>query len=240
MDFEPSKRCSEFKERLSAFMDDHVYPAEPVYEQTAARLGRPPSPAGDHGGAEDTGARGGAVEHVPARRRARRRAIEQRLRPARGDPRALADRLGGLQLLGAGHRQHGGPPPVRDAGAEGPLADPPARRRDPLGVRDDRARRGELGRDQRRAEHRARWRGLRAQWPQVVDHERVPPPLPDHDRDGQDAARRADVHTAEPDPRATRHGGGDGRAQPAGVRLHRPGRATGKSCSRTCACRSRT
>ena len=33
MDFEPSQRCSEFKERLTAFMDDHVYPAEAVYER---------------------------------------------------------------------------------------------------------------------------------------------------------------------------------------------------------------
>ena len=33
MDFEPSQRCSEFKERLTAFMDEHVYPAEAVYEE---------------------------------------------------------------------------------------------------------------------------------------------------------------------------------------------------------------
>jgi acyl-CoA dehydrogenase len=33
MDFQPSARCLEFKERLTAFMDEHVYPAEPVYER---------------------------------------------------------------------------------------------------------------------------------------------------------------------------------------------------------------
>src|SRR5436305_1858789 len=33
MDFEPSERCVQFKERLGAFMDEQVYPAEPVYEQ---------------------------------------------------------------------------------------------------------------------------------------------------------------------------------------------------------------
>ena len=33
MDFQPSERCIEFKERLSAFMDEHVYPAEEVYER---------------------------------------------------------------------------------------------------------------------------------------------------------------------------------------------------------------
>jgi acyl-CoA dehydrogenase len=33
MDFKPSARCLEFKERLSTFMDEHVYPAEAVYER---------------------------------------------------------------------------------------------------------------------------------------------------------------------------------------------------------------
>ncbi len=41
MDFEPSKRCSEFKERLGAFMDEHVYPAEAVYEQQRREAGDP-------------------------------------------------------------------------------------------------------------------------------------------------------------------------------------------------------
>ena len=33
MDFQPSQRCAEFKERLGAFMDEHVYPSEAIYEQ---------------------------------------------------------------------------------------------------------------------------------------------------------------------------------------------------------------
>jgi acyl-CoA dehydrogenase len=41
MDFEPSQRCSEFKERLTAFMDEHVYPAEPVYERQLHESGDP-------------------------------------------------------------------------------------------------------------------------------------------------------------------------------------------------------
>jgi acyl-CoA dehydrogenase len=41
MDFEPSKRCSEFKERLGAFLDEQVYPAEPVYEQQLRDSGDP-------------------------------------------------------------------------------------------------------------------------------------------------------------------------------------------------------
>jgi acyl-CoA dehydrogenase len=41
MDFEPSQRCSEFKERLTAFMDEHVYPAEAIYEQQLHASGDP-------------------------------------------------------------------------------------------------------------------------------------------------------------------------------------------------------
>jgi acyl-CoA dehydrogenase len=39
MDFEPSPRCTEFTERLSAFMDEHVYPAEEVYERQLRESG---------------------------------------------------------------------------------------------------------------------------------------------------------------------------------------------------------
>jgi acyl-CoA dehydrogenase len=41
MDFQPSERCAEFKERLTAFMDDHVYPAESVYERQLRESGDP-------------------------------------------------------------------------------------------------------------------------------------------------------------------------------------------------------
>ena len=41
MDFQPSERCTEFKERLSAFMDEHVYPAEEVYERQLRESGNP-------------------------------------------------------------------------------------------------------------------------------------------------------------------------------------------------------
>jgi acyl-CoA dehydrogenase len=41
MDFEPSQRCSEFKERLEAFMDEHVYPAEAVYDAQLRESGDP-------------------------------------------------------------------------------------------------------------------------------------------------------------------------------------------------------
>jgi acyl-CoA dehydrogenase len=41
MDFEPSERCKDFKERLTAFMDEHVYPAEEVYERQLRESGNP-------------------------------------------------------------------------------------------------------------------------------------------------------------------------------------------------------
>jgi len=41
MDFQPSERCREFTERLSAFMDEHIYPAEAVYEQQLRDAGDP-------------------------------------------------------------------------------------------------------------------------------------------------------------------------------------------------------
>jgi acyl-CoA dehydrogenase len=41
MDFEPSQRCSEFKERLTSFMDEHVYPAEEIYERQLRESGDP-------------------------------------------------------------------------------------------------------------------------------------------------------------------------------------------------------
>src|ERR1700690_1147003 len=39
MDFEPSERCREFKERLGAFMDEHIYPNETIYEQQIRESG---------------------------------------------------------------------------------------------------------------------------------------------------------------------------------------------------------
>ncbi|HEY5045738.1 MAG TPA: acyl-CoA dehydrogenase family protein [Solirubrobacteraceae bacterium] len=41
MDFQPSERCAEFKERLSAFMDEHIHPAEALYERQLREAGDP-------------------------------------------------------------------------------------------------------------------------------------------------------------------------------------------------------
>jgi acyl-CoA dehydrogenase len=41
MDFQPSERCTEFKERLSAFMDEQIHPAEALYERQLRESGDP-------------------------------------------------------------------------------------------------------------------------------------------------------------------------------------------------------
>ena len=43
MDFELSDRCKLLRERLLAFMDEHVYPAEPVYHEQLVASGDPHS-----------------------------------------------------------------------------------------------------------------------------------------------------------------------------------------------------
>ena len=41
MDFELSDRCKELRERLLAFMDEHIYPSESVYEEQLRESGQP-------------------------------------------------------------------------------------------------------------------------------------------------------------------------------------------------------
>src|SRR6202023_2829785 len=41
MDFQPSERCADFQARLGAFLDEHVYPAEGVYERQLRDSGDP-------------------------------------------------------------------------------------------------------------------------------------------------------------------------------------------------------
>ena len=141
---------------------------------------------GDRRGAEAEGARRRAVEPVSARERVRRRADQRRVRAALRDHGTRARlRAGGLQLLGARHRQHGSAGALRHRGAAQAVARAAARRQDPLLLRDDRARRRLVGRDQHQVEHRARRRRLRHQRPQVVDLGRRRSALPHRDLHGQ-------------------------------------------------------
>ena len=115
MDFEPSDRCKDFSERLTAFMDERVYPAEPVFEAQLRESRRPALPPAGAGGAQGGGARARALEPVPSRPRVRARAQQPRVRAARGDHGAQPARPGGGELRGAGHGQHGGADAVRHA-----------------------------------------------------------------------------------------------------------------------------
>ena len=191
MDFELTDRARDFQERLRAFMDERVHPAEEVYEQQIAEAGDPHfHPPVMEELKEEARSRGlwnlfhPNPEYGPG-------LTQRRVRDAGRDHRPQPHRPRDGQLRRAGHRQHGGAHAVRHRGAEGPLAAPAARRRDPLGLRDDRARRRQLRRAQHPAAHRARRRRVRAQRAQVVDVGRHARALRDLHRDGQDGSGRA-------------------------------------------------
>ncbi len=122
------------------------------------------------------------------------------------------------------------------------LARAAARRRDPLGLRHDRARGRLLGRDQHPDAHRARRRRVRHQRPQVVDLGARRPALQDPDLHGQDRPRRRRPLPAavdDPGAAATRP------ASPSSACCRCSATTTRRTamprcCSRTCACRRRT
>ena len=73
MSFEPSPKVQELQKRLTAFMDEHIYPNEQRHVEEAEKLG-PVEGAARHRRAQAQGARRRAVEPVPAGIGARRRA----------------------------------------------------------------------------------------------------------------------------------------------------------------------
>ena len=89
MDFAFDARTEELRAELLDFMDEHVYPAEPVFHEQLAALGEPLGV--DHRPGARRTARAGPVarpvEPVPAGR-ARRRADQPAVRAARRDHRA--------------------------------------------------------------------------------------------------------------------------------------------------------
>ena len=175
MDFAFDQRTEQLRTELLAFMDEHVYPAEPEFERSRPRaavlLGAPE----DHGRAAGRGPPARAVEPVPARPGARRGPDEPAVRPAGRDHRAQpARRPRGAELQRAGHREHGAAAPARHARAAGAVAGAAAGGPDPLGFLHDRARRRLV----RRVEHRAaddahRRRRVRPERAQVVDDGRA-------------------------------------------------------------------
>ena len=142
MDFELSPTAKELRDKLLAFMDEAVYPAETGVPRSDGRAGRP----------ERTSPR--IIEALKVEARAQglwNLFLPHKTQWTDGlsnlDYAPLAEIMGrsplaseALQLLGARHRQHGDPHHVRHARAEGAVAPAAARRRDPLGLRHDRAR----------------------------------------------------------------------------------------------------
>ena len=204
-----SAKTRDLLERLNAFFEQHIYPERRPPPRRARRVAprrKSVAAAAADRRAEGQGAQGRAVEHVPAARLQRPgRHLQPRLRAAvRGDgPGVLVERS--LQLLGARHRQHGNAGALRHRCAEAALARAAARRRDPLGVSDDRARRRLVGRDQHPVQHPARRQPVRHQRPQVVLVGRGQSALRDLHRDGQDRPRRAAPRAAVDGAGAARH-----------------------------------
>ena len=163
MDFGFDARTAELHERLTDFMDEHVYPAEPVFDEqvAAARTTRGPARRSSRSSRREARDRGlwnlflpddrfGAgltnLQYAPL--------AEMTGRSPHLAPEALncaAPDTGNMELLaefGIAEQQ--------DA-----LAEAAAGGRDPLGVLHDRARRRLLRRDQHRHPHRARRRRVR-------------------------------------------------------------------------------
>ena len=174
--------------------------------------------AGDQGAAGE-GPRQRPVESLPPARRAgqravRRGSVQPRLRPDRRAHRSLVHRAVRVQLQRAGHRQHGGPAPLRHSRAEEAVAGAVARRHDPVRVLHDRARRRVVRRHQHGRDRDRRRRRGRHQRPQVVEHRRRSPGLRAAHLHGPHRSRRPSVRAAHDGARPPRHPGREGRASP--------------------------
>ena len=94
MDFAFDEKTEDYRKRLLAFMDEHVYPAEAGFDVRSGDWDTPPV----IGRLQAAGPAGRAVEPLPARR-ARRRADQPAVRPAGRDHRPQpVDRAGRPQL----------------------------------------------------------------------------------------------------------------------------------------------
>ena len=197
MEFEYSKKTKMYMEQLTDFMNKHVYPNEQVFHDQLDSGADALAGAADHGRAQGQGARARPLEPVPARERARRRPHQPRVRAAvrdhgprrRSRPRSSTARR---------------PTPAtwRCSSATAPPSSKKqwlraaARRRDPLGLRDDRAGVASSDATNIESSHRARRRRLRHQRPQVVDLRRRRSALQGLHLHGQDRSRRTPTATS--------------------------------------------
>ena len=237
----PPRSCAP---RCSTSWTSYVYPAEPVFDEQVHNADNPWGTPPMHRGAQGRGARARASGTCSSPNSEHGAGLTNlQYAPLRRDhgPQPV-DRARGVQLLGAGHRQHGAAGAVRHRRAEAALARPAARGRDPLGVLDDRARGRLVRRDQHRDSDRARRRRLRHQRAQVVVVGRDVAALRAADRDGRQRSRRRAPPPAEHDPRAEGHARAStcaGRRTCSATTTARTA-GTPRSSTTTCACPRRT
>ena len=213
MDFDYSAKVQDLQQRVErvhgrARLPERGARSARRSRRTAARATPGCRPRVDRGAEARRRARAGPVEPVPARVRVRRGPHQPRVRAAVRDHGPLA------------HRRPRSSTARRPTPATWKCWCATARRAaeaqwlEPLlageirsALRDDRAGRGLVRRDQHRGAHRARRRRLRHQRPQVVDLGRRRPALQDPHLHGQDRPANADRHRAAVDDP-----GADGRA----------------------------
>ena len=112
--FPLSPRVEDLKQRVTAFMEEHVYPAE-ACSSVSSRSCRAAGTAAGHGGAEGQGEGRRAVEPVLPGERIGAGLTNLEYAPLCEIMGRSPIGAGGLQLLGAGHRQHGDARPLRHA-----------------------------------------------------------------------------------------------------------------------------
>mmetsp|Transcript_9924 Transcript_9924/g.40197 ORF Transcript_9924/g.40197 Transcript_9924/m.40197 type:complete len:392 (+) Transcript_9924:1030-2205(+) len=181
------------------------------------------------GGAEGEGKGGGPVEPLAsARLRHWARLQQRRIRGHGGAARQVAPRFRGVQLLRAGHWQHGGSAALRQRRAEEAVAGASPRGPHSLCLCDDGACRCLERREEHLHQHRARGQRIRRQRAQMVHLGRGRPPLQGDDRYGQNGRARQDLSPAEHGTGAHGYAWCDGGAalQRAGLR-RRPARPHG-------------
>ncbi len=173
------------------------------------------------------------MEPVPAGIGTGRRPDQHRIRTAGRNHGQLGPRPGSVQLLGAGHRQHGSAGALRQRGAEARVAGTVAARRNPFGLRHDRAGCGLVRCHQHGSPRGARGRRVGHQRTQVVDLRRLRPALQDHDLYGSDQPGCTAPRPALDDPGADGYSRRQGAAPAAGVRLRRrPARPRGSAAGK--------
>ena len=244
MDFDYSPRQQELMRRVSDFMDEHILPAVPIYEQQAQEGERwkvIPIVEDLKAKARKTGLwnmfmppafrRAARGRHLPVRGHpAHQHGICADLRDVR--PRRLRQR--GVQLLRARHRQHGGAQPLRHPGTEGAVAAPlmNGEIRSAFLMTEPAVASSDATNIETRIDRDGDDYVINGRKVVVLGRRRSA--LQGRHRHGQDQPQCRAPPAAVADPRAAGRAGREGGAHAAGVRLRRRARmATPRSCWKT-------